>query len=110
LRNQLDAVPETDVSDPLKALEAIVGKALEDLRSTPQHVVQTTKPSELIADIDFGGLSLEDFAASTPSDDVTPVVEQSIDECMWPCFEASLVLVDDDESRRPRKRQIPRPA
>lgn len=91
LRNQLDAAPSDDVSDPLKALEAIVGKALSDLRSNFQDEIQhgnVDRPSQLIENIDFGGLSLNDFVDNDPIAQnhrvVSTYVGQSVDECM--CF------------------------
>lgn len=89
LRNQLDAKPGEDVSDPLKALEDIVGKALHDLQNTTSSPKskEVEAPGDLVADIDFGGLSLQDFVAEnnviSTSSDVPTYVEQSVDECMW---------------------------
>jgi len=100
LRNQLDAKPEDDVSDPLKALEDIVGKALNALNDVTTGAIsrEVEKPSELVIDIDFGGISLQEFAAEDnaahTSADVPTYVEHSVDECMCLVCVISVPVID----------------
>ncbi|RAH58678.1 Vps52-domain-containing protein [Aspergillus piperis CBS 112811] len=52
----------SDVADPLEVLNGIIGKQGKTRDSSPASVAEV-KPSELVEDIDFHGLSLEDFIA-----------------------------------------------
>ncbi|RAK93930.1 Vps52-domain-containing protein [Aspergillus costaricaensis CBS 115574] len=52
----------SDVTDPLEVLIGIIGKQGKTRDSSPASVAEV-KPSELVEDIDFHGLSLEDFIA-----------------------------------------------
>ncbi|KAK1149341.1 Vacuolar protein sorting-associated protein 52 [Aspergillus melleus] len=58
----------SDVADPLQVLNGIIGKQNENTlqtdKLTPSSAVIIGKPSTLVEDIDFNGLSLEDFAAA----------------------------------------------
>lgn len=81
LRYQLDASP-SDVSDPLTVLRAI-------LEPAPGIVVTDDKPSEEpqstqddTEDVDFGGLSLEEFVNASPN-----VVLEQADELSSHSFE-----------------------
>ncbi|THC99383.1 hypothetical protein EYZ11_001107 [Aspergillus tanneri] len=47
----------SDVADPLEVLSGILGKQREE-------ALQAEKPMQLVPDIDFGGLSLEEFVAA----------------------------------------------
>ncbi|PYI04966.1 Vps52-domain-containing protein [Aspergillus sclerotiicarbonarius CBS 121057] len=52
----------SDVADPFEVLNGIIGKQSKGRDSSPASLPET-KPSELVDDIDFRGLSLEDFVA-----------------------------------------------
>lgn len=57
----------SDVADPLQVLNGIIGKQKESALQTDKLTPTTAspeKPSQLVEDIDFNGLSLEDFAAA----------------------------------------------
>ncbi|GMF73701.1 unnamed protein product [Aspergillus oryzae] len=54
----------SNVADPLDVLNDIIGKRKEKLAGAESPVLSSTlktKPSQLVAEIDFGGLSLEEF-------------------------------------------------
>ncbi|KAE8367219.1 Sac2 family-domain-containing protein [Aspergillus caelatus] len=54
----------SNVADPLDALNDIIGKRKEKLAEAESPVLSSTleiKPSQLVAEIDFGDLSLEEF-------------------------------------------------
>ena len=80
----------TSVADPLQVLESILGgppkKPVNTKGNASAEAVR--KPNEIVDDIDFGGLSLEDFAAAedAPQTRRTSHVHtysaQSVEECM----------------------------
>lgn len=92
--------PPADYPDPLEVLEVVVGKPLRQndrtngaLNSDGDH----GKPAELLADIDFGGLSLEDFAQSADhesefSDIAARVTAQTVEECEYVCSDSLLAF------------------
>ncbi|KAB8261938.1 Vps52-domain-containing protein [Aspergillus pseudonomiae] len=54
----------SNVADPLDVLNDVIGKRKETLAETESPVLSSTpeaKPSQLVAEIDFGDLSLEEF-------------------------------------------------
>ncbi|KAL4891633.1 Vps52-domain-containing protein [Aspergillus ambiguus] len=53
----------SDVADPLEVLNGILGKQKNEARdsSTSLDSIADAKPAQLVDDIDFGGLSLEEF-------------------------------------------------
>ncbi|KIW08757.1 uncharacterized protein PV09_00695 [Verruconis gallopava] len=85
LRNEITHPPPDNVPDPLEVLQAIVGKPLStqaDNGSTPDRA---WRPDELVEDIDFGELSLEDFlkrdaVGTQQTIDVHSYTVQSIEE------------------------------
>ncbi|KAL4961297.1 Sac2 family-domain-containing protein [Aspergillus stella-maris] len=53
----------SNVADPLEVLNSIIKKQNEGSKTDGSvEEVKSTKPSQLVEDIDFGGLSLEEFA------------------------------------------------
>jgi hypothetical protein len=75
--------------DPVQVLASIMGgmprKPLVSSHERDQAVPQ--KPEEVVEDIDFGGLSLQDFAAEAPLEhkqttSVHTYSAQSVEECM----------------------------
>lgn len=50
------------MADPFEVLNGIIGKQSKERDGSPETLLGT-KPSELVEDIDFHGLSLEDFVA-----------------------------------------------
>ncbi|KAL8827134.1 MAG: hypothetical protein Q9191_003363 [Dirinaria sp. TL-2023a] len=63
LRGQVS--PPPDFADPLKVLEAVIGKSLSEEKTqngelNADEVLE--RPSQLVKEVDFGGLSLQDFA------------------------------------------------
>lgn len=74
LRNQLDASPVDNVSHPLDVLRDI-------LASVPSDSLLSDAPAHQSANIDFGELSLQDFADAPPLSD-QPSEQPSVEECM----------------------------
>lgn len=69
----------SDIQDPIEVLNGITGKSKEDVPATENAglVAQLdTKPERLVDDIDFGGLSLEEFVAK--QDDTRTVMKSSV--------------------------------
>jgi vacuolar protein sorting-associated protein 52 len=54
--------PSPNVPDPLNILRSILGISEEGAQNTDENKSLIEKPREVKADIDFGGLSLEDYA------------------------------------------------
>ena len=72
LRHELGGSRAANVRNPLEILQNILGPSAQvrDDSST-QLAGEVEKPSVLVDDLDFGGLSLEQFANDTPVADVT---------------------------------------
>lgn len=94
-RRPLGGVPP-NVPDPVHVLEGIMGgppRKPVPLKTSVIGVIPD-KPEELDTSIDFGGLSLHEFAAEgTPEPVASPVhtySAQSVEECM--CFAPSACL------------------
>ncbi|KAK3056544.1 Vacuolar protein sorting-associated protein 52 [Extremus antarcticus] len=86
LKHELGGSPAADVADPLEVLRSIIGTAKIDGDNGAEDLVQAGKrPEALETDIEFGDLSLEEFASKAPivlptlqdarSNGVTRVVE-----------------------------------
>ena len=77
LRNQLDASPLESIPDPLNVLRDILGPS-------PSDSEQLDRPVNVVQDIDFGELSLQDFADAphSPSHDKLPE-QKSVEECTY---------------------------
>ncbi|KAK5121592.1 hypothetical protein LTR85_004764 [Meristemomyces frigidus] len=68
LRNELAGSPAADVSDPLDVLQLILGPLAREESATSNGAhVKDDKPAQLVDEIDFGSLSLEEFAEATPA-------------------------------------------
>lgn len=89
LRNEISEKPPADVAHPLQVLQNIFGAPpRSSVQDDNDYVV--AKPEVLVEDIDFGGLSLHDFANAKDNisllSPMSPTVDiysiQSIDECM----------------------------
>lgn len=86
-----EITPPADYTDPLKALEGIVGKPLH--ASDGEHGIlkngaRLERPAELVEDIDFSGLGLQDFLQREDKEDVSDVLintTQSAEECEYVC-------------------------
>ena len=66
LKHELSTSPVANVSDPLEVLEAIIGTPLrkdEDSDIEKRGRMEKSGPQEYVQDVDFGGLSLQEFAA-----------------------------------------------
>jgi hypothetical protein len=74
LRNQLDASPLDNVPHPLDVLRDILAPVQSDSLSSDD-------PAHHAANIDFGELSLQEFADAAPSSD-QPSEQPSVEECM----------------------------
>ncbi|KAK5018470.1 Vacuolar protein sorting-associated protein 52, partial [Cryomyces antarcticus] len=64
LKHQVSSSPPENVADPLRVLESIIGAPRKkDLttRNSTDGSVSLAKPVEVVEDIDFGGLSLQEF-------------------------------------------------
>ncbi|KAF2401651.1 Sac2 family protein [Trichodelitschia bisporula] len=71
-------MPPSDAADPLQVLQAIMGGPVREGKRS-----RDAQLPDLLADIDFGGLGLEDFAkqeASSPPLNVHSYTAQSIEE------------------------------
>ena len=88
--------PPADSTDPLKALEAIVGRSLsEEGNESTQHglvdgIQGPNRPTELLAEIDFEGLNLEDFAQTSHHGPEYGNIDietttQTVEECEYVC-------------------------
>ncbi|KAK4544619.1 hypothetical protein LTR36_004191 [Oleoguttula mirabilis] len=82
LRNELAGSPAGDVSDPLDVLQQILGPLKQEETPLPNGVhVEDEQPARPVEEIEFGGLSLEEFAeagTAVPKTQTTvgiPVVE-----------------------------------
>ena len=64
LKNELGGSPAVDVPDPVEVLSSILGPLGREEEANGIHEFKE-RPAELVEDIDFGGLSLEQFAEST---------------------------------------------
>ena len=53
-----------DAPDPVQVLEKIMGQPTRKRKADGTQILELQRPSEVVEDIDFGGLSLEDFAKS----------------------------------------------
>lgn len=79
-----------NVPDPLHVLESIMGgppRKPVNLKGEAAIGTIPNKPEEVVVDIDFGGLSLQDFAAEAApeirhSHPVHTYSSQSVEECM----------------------------
>lgn len=94
-----EVTPPADFSDSLEILEKIVGRRLprDDKTSVnPDGNGTLEKPSELLVDVDFGGLSLEDFAHQATSrsrkysEFDNPNTSQTVEECEYVCAISSV--------------------
>lgn len=83
--------PPPDFVDPLKLLAAVVGNPLPEEKlenGTTQDDVEFKRPTLLVADIEFNGLSLKDFTKADFSDKgengVNSVITvQTVEECEY---------------------------
>lgn len=65
LKHELAGSPAVDVPDPVEVLEGILGPLQREENANGTHVA-SEKPTELLEEIDFDGLSLEEFARAGP--------------------------------------------
>ena len=97
LKHEISA--PTDFPDPLKVLESVVGRPLSSKSPDDNHrnsIEVLSKPSDLLSNVDFNGLSLQDFARRS-----SPVLEQSkaevrltiqtAEECEYVCSDPRLM-------------------
>jgi hypothetical protein len=83
-------VPPLNVPDPLQVLESILGASPRRAllgKGESSATTQPVKPVELVDNIDFGGLSLQEFAQESKlhAQELAPVhtySAQSVEECM----------------------------
>ena len=86
-----EITPPTDSIDPLKVLEDIIGKPLhasDGEHESLQNGACLGRPGELVEDIDFSGLGLQDFLEREENEDVSDVLietTQSAEECKYVC-------------------------
>ena len=77
LRQELTPAP--DLTDPLAVLEQIVGKSLrQDEKEGAPSEDEAAKPQDLVQDINFDDLSLEEFVNRRSQ---SPVPKQNVDQC-----------------------------
>ena len=107
LKQQITLPP--DSPDPLKVLEDIVGKPLhasDGEHEILQNGARLERPTELLEEIDFSGLGLQDFLQREENEDVSDVLietTQSADECEYVC--SSLAKVPCTEMIQMRRRR-----
>ena len=63
LKNELSGSAAADVPDPVEVLESILGPLQQGEKENGTYVANE-RPTELLEDIDFSGLSLEEFASA----------------------------------------------
>ena len=82
--------PPADFPDPLEVLEKVLGRKLQldnKADGIPNGCSVPEKPPELLKEVDFGGLSLEDFAhsmdlvESEQAEVDTRMTAQTVEEC-----------------------------
>lgn len=67
LKNELGSLRVQDGPDAVEALQNILGPLRNDnLTNGTSCDISTSRPDVIISDIDFGGLSLEEFASQSP--------------------------------------------
>ena len=87
LKQQLTPPPFAD--DPLEVLEKIIGLPLPQAAGVNGEENDNERPEELVADIDFEGLSLEEFASGidrlngSSKGAEKPRSAQSVEECEY---------------------------
>jgi len=92
LKHEVFSSPPADVPDPLEVLHNIIGSHVKKSRASEgktREAEVVEKPEEVVEDVDFGGLSLQAFAAeddagAPPLSDVHTYTAQSIEECTSP--------------------------
>lgn len=100
------------MADPLEVLAALVGKPLPEEKlenSSTQNGVEYEKPIRLVEDVEFNGLSLEEFALADFSNEEESEVHsattvQTVEECEYVCtlgrmINISLNLVLDEKEK-----------
>ena len=88
--------PPSDFPDSLEVLEKLLGRTLQLDNKTDgvsNGCPSSQKPPELLKEVDFGGLSLEDFAQSMESESEqtevdTPMTAQTVEECEYVCSDS----------------------
>lgn len=96
LRRRPTGGPYHNGPDPLQVLESIMGGPSRRPKTTNGDTSGgVQKPKEVVEDIDFGGLSLQDFAAEEPvvrrqPTSVHTYSAQSVEECMCLCLNSRL--------------------
>jgi len=89
-----EIIPVSDVTDPLEALTTIVGRALQEEKEATSNDKgiddgEIHKPEQLVEDIPFNGVGLEDFlhgrteAADSGNDEED--IAQTAEECEYVC-------------------------
>lgn len=85
--------PPDNLVDPLQVLADVVGKPLVELRSDngdEQYRQDIKRPEQLAEEVDFNGLSLQDFARQDSNNiDIVEqqceISEQTVEECEYVC-------------------------
>ncbi|WPG97292.1 Hypothetical protein R9X50_00006600 [Acrodontium crateriforme] len=80
LKGELGTSPAAHVQDPIDVLQSILGPPRSETKGVYDNVDHVMRPTELAGDIDFAGLSLEEFANSKPTKETLanidiPVIE-----------------------------------
>ena len=92
-----------DFTDPLQALEAILGRALpkgdnESTQNDPEDGIRgPDRPTELLEGIDLEGLSLEDFTQASQNgaeyrDTDIKTATQTVEECEYVCTTSGVLV------------------
>lgn len=72
LKNELGSSPTPDVPDPVEVLESILGPLHKEPGVTANGSIEHgDRPAVLVEDVDFGGLSLDEFVNTAPPAVVT---------------------------------------
>jgi hypothetical protein len=79
--------PPLDLVDPLEILQQIVGSPLPATLNGTSTPLAAKKPEKLVPEVDFGGLSLQDFVEKKDNtEDVrieSPNYTDTIEECEY---------------------------
>lgn len=91
-----EVTPPADFPDPLEVLERVLGRTLQldnKADGLSNGYPSPEKPSELLKEVDFGGLSLESFAQSMDAEPEqtevnTRITAQTVEECEYVCSDS----------------------
>ena len=82
-----EIVPPPDLADPLAVLQDIVGESLEQAESNESKEGILNESAELLGDIKFDGMSLQDFVDDEQTESKNQAESAlTIEECEYVCL------------------------